>query len=171
MPVSAQSAAVSKEVVWTGPILTALVVLFLLFDSAIQIVKFSPAVQGILQLGYPISLVPEVGLTLLVSAALYLVPRTSVLGALLLTGYLGSTTASQFRLIQPPFSPVLFPVYFCALVSTGLFLREQRLRLLIPLRPLKVASARPPAQDELSMADEKERRVRSLIGDESKEKG
>jgi DoxX-like family len=155
MPVAAQSAAVTKKVLWTGRILTALVVLFLLFDGAIKIMRFSPAVQGMLFLGYRISLVPEVGLILLACTALYLVPRTSVLGALLSTGYLGGATASQFRLSQPLFSHVLFPVYFCVLVWTGLLVREQRLRLLIPLRPLKVASARPPAQDELSMAGEK----------------
>jgi hypothetical protein len=155
MPVAAQSAAVAKKVLWTGRILTALVVLFLLFDGAIKIMQFSPAVQGMVQLGYRISLVPEVGLILLVSTALYLVPRTSVLGALLLTGYLGGATASQFRLSQPLFSRVLFPVYFCVLVWTGLCLRDQRLRLLIPLRFVKVASARPPAQGEVSMAGEK----------------
>jgi hypothetical protein len=155
MPVPSQSAVLSKKVLWTGRILTALVVLFLLFDSAIKIMKFSPAVEGMLRLGYPISLVPEVGLILLVCAALYLVPRTSILGALLLTGYLGGATASQFRLGQPLFSHILFPVYFCVLVWTGLLLREKRLRLLIPLRPVNVASARPPAQDERSMAGEK----------------
>jgi hypothetical protein len=143
MPAATQSGAVSKQMLWAGRILSALVVLFLLFDSAIKIMKASPAVEGMLQLGYPISLVPRIGLILLVSTALYLIPRTSILGALLLTAYLGGATASQLRLGEPLFSHVLFPVYFCVLLWQGLFLGEERLRLLIPLRPGHVASTRP----------------------------
>jgi sorbitol-specific phosphotransferase system component IIC len=128
-----QDAAVSKKKLWAGSIISALVVLFLLFDAVTKLIKESHVVQVSAQLGYPVSAIPETGLILLVCTVLYAIPRTSVLGAILLTGYLGGATATQLRVGNPVFETV-FPVIFGVLVWAGLFLREERLRALIPLR-------------------------------------
>src|SRR5581483_4178716 len=95
----------------TGYVLTALVALFLTFDTVIKVLKLAPAVQGTTQLGYPANSVFWIGLIELVSLALYLVPRTSVLGALLLTGYLGGAIATHVRISSPLLSHTLFPIY------------------------------------------------------------
>jgi len=85
-------------------------------------------VEGTIELGYPESAVFVIGAILLVCTALYAVSRTSVLGAVLLTGYLGGAVATQLRVGNPLFSHILFPVYFGTLVWAGLYLRDQRLR-------------------------------------------
>jgi len=109
-------------------------VLFLLFDSGIKILNLAPAVQGTVGLGFHPSVVVPIGIVLLVCAILYIIPRTAIFGAVLLTGYLGGAVASQVRAGNPLFSHVLFPVYFAFLVWGGLYLRDARLRALIPLR-------------------------------------
>ena len=86
------------------------------------------------ELGYPVEAALGIGLLEIACLAIYLVPRTSVLGAVLLTGYLGGAIATHVRVGNPLFSHVLFPTYVAALLWTGLFLREQRLRVLLPLR-------------------------------------
>jgi DoxX-like protein len=86
------------------------------------------------RLGYPLTLTTVIGIILLLCVLLYAVPRTSILGAILLTGYLGGAVASQLRVGEPLFSNVLFPVYFGALIWAGLYLRDNRLSTLIPLR-------------------------------------
>jgi hypothetical protein len=116
------------------------VVLFLLFDSSIKLIQLAPAVEGTIRLGYPVSLIRTIGLILLVCTVLYTIPRTSILGAILLTGYLGGAVASQLRIGEPLFSNVLFPVYFGVLLWVGLFLRDETLRALVPLRRPKAAS-------------------------------
>ncbi len=118
----------------TGYVLTALVALFLTFDTVIKVLKLAPAVQGTTQLGYPANSVFWIGLIELVSLALYLVPRTSVLGALLLTGYLGGAIATHVRIGSPLLSHTLFPIYVALLLWGGLYLRETRLRELVPFR-------------------------------------
>ena len=126
-----QAVPASKKTLWAGRIISGLVVAFLLFDAIIKVVKLAPAVEGTARLGYPVSVVLPLGIVLLVSTALYAMVRTSVLGAILLTGYLGGATATQVRVQDPWF---LFPVLLGVLVWTGLFLRDDRLRALIPLR-------------------------------------
>ncbi len=118
---------------WAGRIISALVVLFLLFDGVTKVMKVTPVLQASAKLGYPESLIPVIGIILLVCTALYVIPRTSILGAILLTGYLGGATASQVRIGSPLFE-TLFPVIFGVLIWAGIFLREDRLRALIPLR-------------------------------------
>jgi hypothetical protein len=108
--------------------------LFLLFDSVIKVMKLAPAVEGTIQLGYPESVVVGIGIIELLCLAAYLIPRTSVLGAILLTGYLGGAIASHVRIGSPLFTHVLFPIYVALLIWGGLFLRENRLRALVPLR-------------------------------------
>ena len=99
-----------------------------------KLVNPAPAVEGMTKLGYPLSLTSVIGIVLLVCVAVFAIPRTSVLGAILLTGYLGGAVASQLRVGLPLFSNVLAPVYIGALIWGGLFLRDRRLRALSPVR-------------------------------------
>jgi hypothetical protein len=119
--------------------MSALVILFLTFDVVLKFVKPAPApvVEAFARLGWSLSLGPVLGMILLVSTALYVIPNTSVLGAILLTGYLGGAVATHFRVGDPLFSHVLFPTYLGVLLWGGLYLREPRLRALIPLRTPK----------------------------------
>ena len=106
--------------------------LFLLVDGVMKLMKPAVVVETTVQLGYPESVILGLGIVLLVCTGLYLVPRTSVLGAILLTGYLGGAVATHVRVGGPPF-PVIFPVVVGALLWGGLILREPRLRALLPL--------------------------------------
>jgi len=119
---------------WAGRIMTALPVLFLLMDGIMKLMKPQPVVKATVELGYPEGVIIGLGIVLLVCVILYVVPRTAVLGAILLTGYLGGAIATHVRVGNPLFSHVLFPVYLGALIWGGLFLRDQRLREFIPLR-------------------------------------
>jgi hypothetical protein len=133
----AQSAAVttsSKKSVWVGRVLSGLVVLFLIPDGIIKFLKPAPVVETSAHLGLPLSLANTLGIILLVCTAIYVFPRTSVLGAILLTGYLGGAVATHLRVGDPLFSHVLFPTYLGVLLWLGLYLRDSRLRALIPLR-------------------------------------
>jgi hypothetical protein len=96
----------------------------------VKLMKAAPAMEGTAKLGYPLSEVFPIGIVLLACVILYVIPRTAVLGAILLTGYLGGATATMVRVQDPWF---LFPVVFGALVWLGLWLRDDRLRALIPL--------------------------------------
>ena len=131
MPSTSQTAPASRGMLWTGRIITTLIALFLLFDCAVKLMKSPQAVQGTIQLGYPESKVVPIGLVLLASLAFYLLPRTSILGAILLTGYLGGATATMVRVSSPW---VLFPVLIGVLAWAGLYFRDEQLRALIPLR-------------------------------------
>ena len=108
--------------------------MFLLFDCVVKLVKIQPVVESFAQLGYPDSLARGIGLLELACLALYVVPRTAVLGAILLTGFLGGAISTHLRIGDPLFSHVLFPAYVGILVWSGLFLRDDTLRALIPLR-------------------------------------
>ena len=130
MQTGTQMAPASNKRLWAGRIISALCLLFLLFDSAIKVMKLPPAVEGTVRLGYPESLVVAFGIVSLVCTVAYAIPRTSILCAILLTGYLGGATATHVRIGQPFF----FPIVFGVLIWAGLFLREERLRALIPLR-------------------------------------
>lgn len=114
--------------------LSALPVLFLLFDSVIKLLEIQPVLESFAQLGYPDSLARGLGLLELACLALYLVPRTAILGAVVLTGFLGGAIATHLRVGDPFFSHVLFPVYVAVLVWGGLLLRDDTLRALIPWR-------------------------------------
>jgi hypothetical protein len=122
----------------TGYILTTLVAAFLTFDTVLKVLRLGPAVQGTVELGYPAGTVLWIGVIELVCLALYLLPRTSVLGALLLTGYLGGAVATHVRIGSPLLGYTLFPVYVALLVWGGLYLRESRLRMLVPFRSQKM---------------------------------
>ena len=117
-----------------GAIMSGLAILFLLFDSLGKLMQVSQVLQGSAQLGWPVVAVPTIGIILLVCVIAYAIPATSVLGAILLTGYLGGAVATQLRVGNPLLTHTLFPVYVGALVWGGLLLREERLRALLPFR-------------------------------------
>lgn len=134
MELAVEAGQTSRKKLWAGRIISGVAILFLLFDSVIKILKLAPAVQGTLQLGYPESVVIGIGIVLLVCTVLYAIPRTAILGAILLTGYLGGAVATHVRVGNPLFGYVLFPVYLGILIWAGILLRDDRLRVLIPLR-------------------------------------
>ena len=117
-----------------GYVLSGLAILFLVFDSVGKLVPVAQAVEGSVALGWPESSVRVVGVILLVCVILYAIPRTALLGAVFLTGYLGGAVATQLRVGNPLFSHILFPIYVALLIWGGLLLREERLRALFPLR-------------------------------------
>ncbi|HEY6269273.1 MAG TPA: DoxX family protein [Candidatus Acidoferrum sp.] len=139
MPSDMQTAPVSKKGLWAGRIMSGLVILFLTFDVVFKFIKPAPApvVETMAHVGWAVSLAPVLGIILLVCVALYAIPLTSVLGAILLTGYLGGAIATHLRVGDPLFSHVLFPTYLGVLLWGGLYLRDTRLRALIPLRTPK----------------------------------
>jgi DoxX-like family len=128
-----QTVRVSMKRLWAGRIISALSALFLLVDGAMKLVKPQVVVKGTVELGYAETVILPLGLVLLACMTLYLIPRTAVLGAILLTGYLGGAVATHVRAGQGPFE-ILFPVVLGALLWGGLVLRDDRLRTLIPLR-------------------------------------
>ena len=113
-----------------GMVCTALAALFLAFDTILKVLRLGPAVEGTIALGYPAESVRWIGIIELTCLVLYLVPRTSVLGALLLTGYLGGAVATHVRIGSPLLTHTLFPIYVALVVWGGLYLREPRLRQL-----------------------------------------
>jgi len=119
---------------WAGRALSGLAVLFLLFDSAGKLFQVPPVVEGTLRLGYPRDLVFTLGVILLACVLVYVIPRTSVLGALLLTGYLGGAVATHVRVESPLLTHALFPIYVAAVLWAGLLLRDARLGRLLPIR-------------------------------------
>ncbi len=134
MQSATQTASASKKRLWAGRILSGLPALFLLFDSVGKLVKPAPVVEGTVRLGYPESVILGLGMVLLACTVVYLIPRTSVLGAILLTGYLGGAVATHVRVGAPLFTHVLFPVYVGIMLWGGLYLRDDRLRTLVPVR-------------------------------------
>ena len=127
------SAPASKGARLAGWIMGGLPALFLLFDGVMKLFKPDFVVEGTVKMGYPESAIVGLGVVLCICTILYLIPRTAVLGAILLTGYLGGAVATHVRVGDPAF-PVLFPVVFGALLWGGLYLRDPRLRALVPLR-------------------------------------
>jgi len=130
----AQTAHVSSAALWTGRVLSALIVLFMIFDGAIKLPPLDIVTQTMVQLGWPAdpNVARMLGIIGLISTALYALPRTSVLGAILLTAYMGGAIATKVRLDSPLFSHTLFGVYLGIILWAGLFLRYPRLRALIP---------------------------------------
>jgi hypothetical protein len=118
--------------IWVGRIASGLVTAFLLFDAVIKVLRLPFAVEATTQLGYPASSVLTIGVVELVCLVLYVIPRTSVLGAILLTGHLGGAVATHLRIGSPLLGYTLFPLYVAALLWGGLYLRNERLRTLVP---------------------------------------
>ena len=125
----------SGWVVWAGRILSGLVVLFLVFDGAIKLVPLQVVVDTTAELGWPVDAptLRALGVVLIASALLYAYPRTALLGAILITAYLGGAVATHVRIGSPLFSHVLFGVYVGVMAWGGLWFREPRLRALLPM--------------------------------------
>jgi hypothetical protein len=124
----------SKKMIWAGRAISAFVVLFLLFDSTIKLMRLQMVLDAFKQLGYSPDLSETIGGLLLLCIVIYVIPQTSVLGAILLTGFLGGAVATNLRIGAPWFSNTLFPVYIGAMVWVGLYLRDGRLRALVPVK-------------------------------------
>jgi hypothetical protein len=133
MTPTAAPAPNSKAALWTSHILQGLLVLFLLFDALTKLLKVAPVLQAAARLGFSVHEIVVVGITLLVCTIIYVIPNTSVLGAVLLTGYFGGAVETQIHIGSPVFE-TLFPVLFGILVWLPLFIRDRRVRALIPLR-------------------------------------
>jgi DoxX-like family len=133
MPSRTKPSQVSPKMLWTGRIISALAVLFLLFDGVLKLFKTTDVVDVTVRLGYPESIIVNLGIVLIASTVIYVIPRTTVLGAILLTGYLGGAVATHVRAGGPLFS-ILFPVILGLLIWVGPYLRDKRLRTIIPLR-------------------------------------
>lgn len=129
---AAFTAALSRNQLWTGRVLSGLAVLFLLFDAIGKVMRPAAVIEGTTQLGWPVSVILPLGIIQLLCLLAYLTPRTAFLGAILWTGYLGGAVATHVRIGNPLFSHVLFPVYIAALLWGGLWLRDRRLRALLP---------------------------------------
>lgn len=125
--------SVSKTNLWIGRIVGGLPALFLLVDGAMKLAKPAVVVEATTRLGYPESTIIPIGIVLIICTILYLIPVTSVLGAILLTGYLGGAVATHVRAGEPVFS-IVFAIIFGALLWLGLYLTDVRLRSLLPLR-------------------------------------
>ena len=123
---------VSTKTLWIGRIVSGLLILFLLFDGAMKLVKPAVVVEATVRLGYSETTIVPIGIVLLISSILYAIPRTSVLGAILLTGYLGGAAATHVRVGGTLFE-IVFPVIMGVFVWGGLYLCDVRLRRLIPL--------------------------------------
>lgn len=124
----------SDKAIWTGRVLSTVAVLFLTMDTAMKLLLVPVAVAGTKQLGYPVNVIFPLGVVSLVCLILYLIPRTSILGAILWTGYLGGAVATHVRVGDPLFSHILFPVYVALMLWGGLWFRDARVRALIPVR-------------------------------------
>jgi hypothetical protein len=120
----------SKKLVWTGRILSALPVLLLVFSAVLKFMKPPAVTEGFQKLGYPDNTLLPLGIVELICTVLYVIPQTSVLGAILVTAYLGGATASHLRVGEPFFGPIILGM----IAWLGLFLRDRRLRSLLPLR-------------------------------------
>jgi DoxX-like family len=130
MESATQTAPVSNKLTWTGRIISALLVLLLLFSGSMKVFFQSQVAVEFTRLGYPESVILGIGIVEIACVIIYAIPRTTLLGAILVTGYLGGATATHVRIGDPFIMPILIGV----LVWVGLFLREDRLRALLPLR-------------------------------------
>ena len=120
---------------WAGRVLSALPVAFLVFDAAIKLVHPAFVTEASAKIGWPDAVITPLGCVLLACVALYVVPRTAVVGAVLLTGYLGGAVATHLRVGDPMFSHTLFPIYFGIMLWGGLYLRDARVRAAVKRVP------------------------------------
>ena len=136
MPTIADKAPIAKPALWLGRALSGLVIVFLLFDGAIKLVPWPVVTESMDRIGYGSSenLARSLGFITIACTVLYTIPPTAVVGAILLTGYLGGAMASHLRIGSPLFSHMLFGFYLGLMLWSGLWLRDRRLRTLIPLR-------------------------------------
>jgi hypothetical protein len=133
MQTNTQTVSPSNKKLWAGRIISGLAVAFLLFDGGAKLMRVAPVLEACARLGVSQNLVVGIGAILLACVVVYAIPRTAVLGAILLTGYLGGAVFTQLRAGGPLFD-TLFPIIFGMLIWAGIFLRDNRLSTLVPLR-------------------------------------
>jgi hypothetical protein len=136
MQTIAEPAPQSNVMLWAGRIITSIVILFMTFDVSIKLIEMDVVRESMLRLGYPASLAGgrQIGVLELICLILYMIPRTSVLGAILLTGIMGGAIASHLRIGDPLATHTLFGVYLGLMIWGGIYLRNERLRALIPFQ-------------------------------------
>jgi hypothetical protein len=134
MSTNSQSDSISKTMRWTGWGMSGVTVLFMLFDGISKLALQRQVVEATTKIGYPEDVIRPLGIVILICTILYAIPRTAILGAILLTGFLGGAVASKVRLEDPLFGSILFGVYFGILAWGGLYLRDGELRALLPWR-------------------------------------
>lgn len=127
---------ISKSQLWAARIMSGIVILFMLMDSIMKFFQPAEVITGTTELGYATHHILPLGILGFISILLYAYPKTSILGAILLTGYWGGAIATHMRLDNPLFSHLLFPVYLGILAWGGLWLRDKKLRNLFPFRKL-----------------------------------
>jgi hypothetical protein len=130
--ITSSAVRASRAQVIAGRVLSGIAVLFLLFDRVAKLIQPQPVIEGSKQLGYPPDTIFGIGVVLLTCVAIHLIPQTKVLGAALVTAYLGGAVATHVRVGSPLLTHVLFPTYVAALVWGGLILREPLLRVILP---------------------------------------
>ena len=123
-----------KAAIWTGRVLSALVVAFMLFDGGITVIAFDFVTKGMAEFGFPVDYARPLGAVMLLCTLLYAIPQTAVLGAILLTGFLGGTIVAHMPRPEPFVPHIVIALLMGAIVWGGLWLREPRLRALVPLR-------------------------------------
>jgi hypothetical protein len=136
MSTTSQTAPLPGATIWTGRVLSGIVILFMIFDASMKLIPLAVVTESMAELGYTPSagLARGLAIVILVCTALYAFPRTALLGAILLTGYLGGAIASHLRIGSPLFSHILFGLYLGLMVWGGLYLRDRQIRVLIPFR-------------------------------------
>lgn len=133
MPADTQTDSLSRQRLMTGRVISVLPIIFLLMDGVMKLFKPGPVLRATLELGYPENTIVGVGILLIACTVLYIIPRTCILGAILLTAYLGGAVASHVRVSASLFR-IFFPVIIGVLVWLGIYLRDARLRTLVPWR-------------------------------------
>jgi len=133
MQADAQFGEESKGMLWTGRVLSGLMALFFVFDGVGHLMKPAPVAEAFTRLGYPLSASVGIGILTLICTAIYVTPRTSIFGAILLTGYLGGAVSTHVRAGSTLFETI-FPVILGTLIWAGIYVRDAQLRKLIPLR-------------------------------------
>jgi hypothetical protein len=135
MPVD-ETAPAAGAALWAGRVMSALVILFMIFDAGIKLIPIQPVIDSMIELGYPgtAAIARGIGIVELIAIALYVWPRTSVLGAILLTGVMGGAIATHLRVGSPVFTHLLFGLYLGVLAWGGLYLRDRRVRAVLPWR-------------------------------------
>ncbi|MCH1624420.1 DoxX family protein [Ferdinandcohnia quinoae] len=126
--------SISKGRLWTARVMSGIVILFMLFDSITKLFKLTVSVEGTVEMGFAENHVTIIGLLAFLSVILYAIPQTSILGAILLTGFLGGVVASHVRIDNPLFSHTLFPVYLGILTWAGIYLRDERLQNILHIK-------------------------------------
>lgn len=126
--------SISRGALWTGRVMSGLVIAFLLMDGAMKLIPLQVVIDTSQQMAIPLDIIPTLGVLTLIGTLLYAWPRTSALGAIILTGYLGGAVYAHFRLADPLFTHTLFGVYLGLLMWGGLYLRDPRVRALLPFR-------------------------------------